>query len=436
MKIRNVQLREEGQFISLTADCKIRHIGTDRIYFKFEKKYRNFIAADASPFAAALFIPSMKMGQDLIIEGSISQKLQDGMQEIMGKMTSWNLGLKPISIIASEVKLDKAAAVGSDASFFSGGVDSFYTYLKRKDQAEKIDYLILANGFDISLDNPGLWKQTCKTVNEIVWNEDVEVIKVESNIRELIEPVMVWEYTHGGCLAALGLALRNNLKNIYIPSSLAIGQLMPYGSHPDLDPLWSTESLSFIHDGAEVKRVDKVKYIAQIPLALKHLRVCYINAKGKFNCGACDKCLRTMMSLRIADKLEEAETFPHSIDLELVKKMTVSEKQNAVMHEENLEELERLGIDPELQKSIRKVLKDFYFPKFSLKKATKKVRHFATETLNQIMLIDFFYNQSRLHKEKVYWQNKLRQAIRNISRRQKAKKKMRSEKNALLKKAL
>ncbi|MFA6896716.1 MAG: hypothetical protein WCQ96_00295 [Patescibacteria group bacterium] len=432
MKIKNVQLREEGQFVSLTADCKIRHIGTDRIYFKFEKKYRNFIATDASPFAAALFIPSMKMGQDLIIEGSISQKLQDGMQEIMKKMISWNLGLKPISIVASEVKPDETTT-GDDASFFSGGVDSFYTYLKRKDQTEKIDYLILANGFDISLNNPDLWRQTCKTVDEIVRNEDVEVIKVESNIRELIEPVMVWEYTHGGCLAALGLALRNNLKNVYIPSSLAIGQLMPYGSHPDLDPLWSTEGLSFIHDDAEVKRIDKVKYIAQIPLALKHLRVCYINAQGKFNCGVCDKCLRTMMSLRIAGKLEEAETFPHSIDLELIKKITVSEKQNAVMHEENLEELERLGIDPELQKAIRNVLKDFYFPRFSLKKAAKKMRHFIIEALNQIMLIDFFYNQSRLHKKKVRWQKKSQKTIQNISRYLKAE---RNKGNIFLKRML
>lgn len=418
MKISNVQQRDEGQFVLLTADCKIRHIGTDRVYFKFEKKYRDFIVADASPFAAALFIPAMKMGQDLIIEGSISQKLQEGMAEIMKTMLPWQLGLKPILIKASQVRPDEPAMEGKSASFFSGGVDSFFTYLKHKEQEEKIDYLILANGFDISLDNAALWKQTCKTIDNIAQSEGIEVIKVESNIRSLIEPALTWDFTHGGCLAALGLCLRNNLQKVYIPSSsLAIGQVLPYGSHPELDALWSTERLSFVHDGAETTRVDKVKFIAQNPLVLKNLRVCYVNAKDKFNCGVCDKCLSTMTELRIAGKLTEAETFPHSIDVELTKKMSVYGEQNAILHEENLKELEKLEIEEELQKELRRMLRDYHFPKFSFRKTVTKMRYHTIETINEIMLLDFFYNQDRLHKQKVLWQKKLQRGKKNLLKR-------------------
>lgn len=408
MKISNVQLKEKGRFVILSANCKIRHVGTDRVYFKFEKKYRDFVVTDASPFAAALLIPSMKMGQDLIIEGSISQELQSGMRKIMEKMCSWNLGLKPIAIRASEVTPDTLPMADKNASFFSGGVDSFYTYLKHKDRTDKIDYLILANGFDISLDNPGLWKQTCETMDDIASSEGVEIIKVESNIRSLIEPALIWDYTHGGCLAALGLSLRKGIKHVYIPASLATGQLLPWGTHPELDALWSTESVSFHHDGADARRVDKVKFIARNPLALKHLRVCYINAKDKFNCGVCDKCLRTMINLRIAGKLGEAETFPHNINMELVKTLAVCNEQNAILHEENLEELEKLGIEPELQAQLRKMLAAFRAPKFDTKKTAKKMRYYLMEGVNQIMLIDFFYNRSRLHKTKVLLQKRLR----------------------------
>ncbi|MFA7171711.1 MAG: hypothetical protein WC180_07010 [Candidatus Paceibacterota bacterium] len=416
MKIKNVRLKEEGQFVILTAECKIRHVGIDQVYFKFEKKYRDFIVADASPFAAALLIPSMKMGQDLVIEGSISRELQDGMKEIIEKTASWNLGLKPIAILASEVRPDTLSQTDKNASFFSGGVDSFYTYLKHKERSDKIDYLILANGFDISLDNPGLWDQTCETVDDIASSEGIEVIKVESNIRGLIEPVLIWDYTHGGCLAALGLSLRSGLKNVYIPSSLAIGQLLPWGTHPELDARWSTEKISFHHDGADTKRVDKVRFIAQNPLALKHLRVCYINAKDKFNCGVCDKCLRTMTNLCITGKLSEAETFPRNIDLELIKTLSVCNKQKAILHEENLEELKKLGIEKELQAHLRDMLKDFYAPKFDSRKTIKKACYYFMEGLNQIMLIDFFYNQSRLHKMKMFLQKKLQKISEYYSR--------------------
>ncbi len=400
MKITNVRLEEEGDCFSLAADCKVRHVGYDRIYFKFEKRYRDFVVADASPFAAALLLPSMKLGQDLEIDGSISRKLYAGMREIMKTVSAWELGLEGISIHAKEIKPDKAGDPGKNASFFSGGVDSFYTYLKHKEGDSKIDFLVLADGFDIRLDNPELWKETCKTVDAIAASEGVEVIKVESNIRNLIEPSLIWDYTHGGCLAALGLSLRGGLGNIYIPSSLAIGQLLPWGSHPELDPRWNTECASFFHDGADTRRVDKVRYIARNPLALRYLRVCYINRRGQFNCGTCDKCIRTMTNLAIAGKLQESETFPHEIKPGTIAGLTVSGEQNAILHRENLEELEKMGIEEGLQKELKKILYEYEHPRFEAKRALGKMRYHLMEAVNQIRQLDFLYNQDRLQKMK------------------------------------
>lgn len=400
MKIKNVRLEEEGDYISLAADCKVRHIGYDRIYFRFEKKYRDFVVADASPFAAALLFPSMKLGQDLEIDGSISRKLYSGMKEIVKMVSVWNIGLKEISIHAKEMRADGEDRTEKRASFFSGGVDSFYTYLKHKEGDSKIAYLILANGFDIELDNTKLWKDTCETVDAIAANEGVEVIKVESNIRSLIEPSLIWDYTHGGCLAGVGLALRAGLGDIYIPSSLAIGQLLPWGSHPEVDPNWSTERVSFFHDGADMRRVDKVRYISQNPLALKFLRVCYINEADKFNCGKCDKCIRTMTNLLVAGKLQEAMTFPDKMKPGMIAGLTVSGEQNAILHRENLEELRKLGIEEGYQEEIGKILREYEHPRSDPRKTLKKMHYYLMESVNQIRQLDFFYNQDRLQKTK------------------------------------
>ena len=55
--------------------------------------------------------------------------------------------------------------------------------------------------------------------------------------------------------------------------------------------------LGRIHDGAEARRCDKLRRLAESAPALKGLRVCWQDAG--FNCGRCEKCLRTMIALHL-----------------------------------------------------------------------------------------------------------------------------------------
>ena len=96
----------------------------------------DYIHHDASPFAAALLLPSMKQGEDLVIEGSISAQLYRGMHAIMQEVLKWDIGLQPIKIEADALVADPPRPQRS-ASFFSGGVDSFYTYLKHTDRPDR-----------------------------------------------------------------------------------------------------------------------------------------------------------------------------------------------------------------------------------------------------------------------------------------------------------
>ncbi len=394
MKIGAVQLQESGDSVVLSAECILRHFGPDTIYFKFDKKYRDFIVADASPFAAALLVPAMKLGQDLIIEGTVSEKFYYGLQQIVRTMVSWNIGLQPISITADRLTKDTYTPT-KVATFFSGGVDSFYTYLKnKKDGEEKIRYFILADGYDISLRNKELWDITCEAVADTVQNENIEIIKTESNVRNLIEPIFEWTYTFGGCLAALGLALRKELKDVLIASAYSYDQMIPDGAHPDIDHFRGTETLSFHHDGAEVTRLQKTLFISHHPAVLKHLRVCYRNKKGKFNCGRCDKCLRTMISLHIAGVLEQSMTFPHAIDIGLVKKLKIGE-HGAIFQRENLLELERLHMDLPLQNALRGSLN-----------APPASQSYVYGWAVKLWFLDYFYNRGRAYKVADFFRRK------------------------------
>ena len=385
MIIKNIRLTEENETLKLSADCKIRKIGFDTIYFTFDKKFASFLYPDASPFAAALFIPCMKEGEDLIIHGSISEKLYSGMQKIMDIMITWNTGLKKIRIIPDAISEDENEP-HAIASFFSGGVDSFHTYLKNKHSSdEKITHFILVNGYDIDLRNKKLWEATLQDVMKTADHEGILVIAVESNIKRLNEPIIQWTQNFGGCLAAIGLALRKEIKTVYIASSFTKDRQIPSGSHLATDFLWSTETIQFIHDGAECTRFEKIQNeIATSDVALNHLRVCYKNYKAKFNCGKCDKCLRTMIALKICGSLEKASTFPHQISMDLIHALSIEDEVTASFHTENLEQLQKLKIEEELQQVLIEKLRH------------KMHNHSAPETLARIIYIDHMYNRGRI----------------------------------------
>ncbi|HEY2080519.1 MAG TPA: hypothetical protein VGH53_29680 [Streptosporangiaceae bacterium] len=357
MIIKDIQTHRTGATTALSAKCKIRNFGWDRVYFSADNVGQDdYVPGDASPFAAALLLPSMKEGKDLIIEGSIPAQLYRGMHAIMREVLQWGIGLQPIKIETESFIVDPPRPQRS-ASFFSGGVDSFYTYLKHKTDpltANRIDCFILINGFDIARRNLRLWDRTLENIKSVAAADNLDLIVVGSNVQELVEPILLWDYSHGGCLAAAGLFVRGAFHQIYIPSTHSLSEQIPWGSNLALDAHWSTESTTFNHDGTEATRLEKViSQIALSPLALKHLRVCFANEEGAYNCGRCDKCLRTMTNLSVAGALGKSATFPHHLDPDLVAAVpTIPGERGGIFHTENLRALQERNIAPELQQAI------------------------------------------------------------------------------------
>ncbi len=405
MVIKDVTVTRGKDSITLSAICKLRKIGWDKIYITLEgKNHHEYIFEDASPFAAALLLPSMKQGEDLIIQGSISEQLYKGMHEAMKLVLTWDIGLKPIKIKADKLVKDKQTKNIHTASAFSGGVDSFYTFLKHKKdkkKSDRVDTFILVKGFDVDLRNTDLWKVTLKNVQAIAKKEGIELLTIETNSRVIMNPIMPrGDFSHGGCLAAIGLALRGGLNRMYIPSSFSVAEQVPWGSHMDLDPLWSTEKLAFFHDGTEVTRLYKIiNEVSKSPIALEHLRVCYMNVKGKYNCGLCDKCIRTMTGFYIAGTLEQVKTFPNKINLERASEgmhVTGDNRGKFIIwgEQQNLAVLKEKGIGPDLQKAIEARLEKTANARVGV---SGRIKFTYADFYQKIVYLDFTYANSTLY---------------------------------------
>jgi len=282
------------------------------------------VSNTADALLAAGLIPAMKVEGDLRIEGSVSPKLLRATDTIQDIIKSWFPAYNSISVYAegsNRVESNDQRKVGS---FFSGGMDAFYTLLKHRDE---ITTIIFIHGFDIPLDNNTLRERASKSVKEVAAEFGKVLIEVETNLPECLAKVSSWftpagGFAHGAVMASIALLLSPQLKKVFIPSSNPYHSLDPWGSHILLDPLWSTEDVSIVHDGCEAARVKKASLIAQSDIALNNLRVCF-NPEELLNCGQCEKCLRTMIALHIANVLPRSRSFPKEIDTERVSNLSV-----------------------------------------------------------------------------------------------------------------
>ena len=150
-------------------------------------------------------------------------------------------------------------------------------------------------GFDQSETGPQ-WQQLVDRLQGFADQHGKRLIAVETNIRQEIEArKLSWGACHGNVLAAIGISLQAH--NFIIPSSYTYSDLFPWGSHPLLDPLWSTESTRITHDGVGYTRTQKTEQLLQHPALLDGLQVCWKYFEK--NCGHCSKCVRTSLALHM-----------------------------------------------------------------------------------------------------------------------------------------
>ena len=128
-------------------------------------------------------------------------------------------------------------------------------------------------------DDIALWRADEDGDDEIDINELVYIERTSGHNK-----LVVWEYFSDSCaMLAPILALSNYIDRIFIASSFSgsHGKRMSWGSHPELDPLVRCSQTETIHEGFDMNRVEKVKYLYSEPELLKHSRVCLFQAQQR-----------------------------------------------------------------------------------------------------------------------------------------------------------
>lgn len=247
----------------------------------------------ADPFLATALIPAMFAGATLDLRHlpPVSATLMANLDQIQDIWTCWNPELKRVAVLAN-VAPDLPRSTSGTATFFSGGVDAVHAVLTGAGPGER---LVFINGFDFIM-TARQWSQACARVARLAEKLGGEFVPLETNWHDFNRRHRLARSTsHGGCLAALAHLMAP--PRMTVASSFSWSWLLPWGTHPLLDPLWSNGATEIRHFGCDAFRSEKVALIAQRPELLEELWVCHEDPLE--NCGRCIKCCRTMAVLKL-----------------------------------------------------------------------------------------------------------------------------------------
>lgn len=336
------------------------------LWYRYPAELRPWLQADnGDPFLAALLTGAMLRGEDLAIEAPVSPRLLAALPDLQAITGAFEPRSRQITVHAAarSHSLPTAGSPGNGL-FFSLGVDSFYSLLKnRRDHPaddRSLTHLLTLHG----IDQPGRpWQeefppQILANAQRVAAETGTRLLPIVSNVRRAIAVLGSWPPQHGGALLAAALGLGGSLRRMHIAASTTYDRLYPWGSHPLLDPLWSTETMTVIHDGCELNTIDKTRVITELrpELVMSTLRPC-AGYGPAYNCGACEKCLRTMLDLVAAGRLTQCATLPHTFDL---RQLRIALRPGGPVHmadyTRRLRALEMLGAEPDVQQVLREHL--------------------------------------------------------------------------------
>jgi hypothetical protein len=285
----------------------------------------------ADPFLVAGLLPAMRAGVPLVIEDAapVCPVLLENVLEIQKIFRLWGPSFgQSFAIVPIHAAVAPAPPGREVGVLFSGGVDGTHTFLEAPERPEAAAFV---RGVDFQLDNPVYDESFARNADWLA-GRGVPLIPVSSNLRWVARAYgLGWRTFFGAGLSAFGHVLGFRLT--WIAGGHSWKDLFIEGSHPCSDHLWSSATRLIRHHGREAMRWEKIARIAREPGALEILRVCWQD-KG-FNCGTCEKCIRTMVVLRLLGL--RSSNFPVLTDLSLVAEFMPADEGEAAFIQESID---------------------------------------------------------------------------------------------------
>jgi hypothetical protein len=253
-------------------------------------------------FVLGILLHAMRGGTSLSVHGAMSRSALCNYEVLQSCWALWRpqryrrIDIRPERIVDLERLRPGRPAI----SAFSGGVDSTFTLLRHKKRLQgvgsyNLDAALMIHGFDVSLGNTDHFEKLVQGRKPFLDEFGVDLRIIRTNIKEL--NLQNWEDAHGPMLASCLHQLSGEFEFGLIASGDPYHELLlPWGSSPVTDHLYSGDGLTVVHDGAGYPKVEKIALISQFPTAMQGLHVCFEGTEQYRNCGRCGKCINARLA--------------------------------------------------------------------------------------------------------------------------------------------
>lgn len=332
------------------------------------------VTSPAAFFPIAAVAAHVHGEERLAVDGAVDPALVAGVLDAAAMFDSWDGRQRPPLTVEVEESTVSTAATGTSALLVTGGVDSTATLIENHARfgpghPHRITYGLVVYGLDDSTAGDPLAPDDF--LAELADAFGIELGAVRTNVRELDPSVPFWwNHAQSATWSSVAHALWKNGSDVWIGSDDRFddyggGQMR--GSHPLLNPCFSSASVRMRHGATTLTRRERLSLIANSSAALQRLQVCNRPRATwrPLNCGSCEKCLRTMLCLAGLGVLDQATSFPaEELDPEAVRSirlgMASEGRRVRAVHSSNYRELlpllESAG-RADLARAVRHMLK-------------------------------------------------------------------------------
>jgi hypothetical protein len=378
MKIEEIHFEDGGDLKTVRAavvweDCDRP---AQEIYFGVPLEFGEYLSCNAHAFILGSFLPAAYAGERRIaMNQAICPCLKEGLITALGQFREWDDPPARMPRIEAEgpsipVLPDKGRGAGC---LLSGGIDSLAMLRVNRlmypaSHPNYIEHCIVVYGFDMGTGETRTshieaFTRTVDSLSEVTQDAKAKLIPVYTNVKSLNDDLDFWMFQfHGAVLAAVAHALAPIVRSACIAGTFDTKHLTPGGSHPLIDPNYTSADLRIEHVGLRYSRFAKTQMVAEWEAGLNNIRVCTqifsaLKASSHaMNCGKCEKCIRTMTALAAIGKLSDCRAFPaNDVSKELLGGVVIQRPYQRACYEELIEPLQAQGRD-DLAQAIRKLL--------------------------------------------------------------------------------
>jgi hypothetical protein len=260
----------------------------------------------------------------VLVHGSLCPRLRDGLRTALRTLRSWYSPEREEPAIEATGGFRILPQVAPQAALFlSGGSDSLCAlrtnrenYPSNHPSSFRVAIFLPTFGMQLeAFSSPrvvNLLSRQKRAIGEIARRTGLRVISASLLAGELGEDSSFSSTcSHSSHLAAAGHLFSPLLSSVSMAAGYDVTDLTPWGSHPLLDPNYSSSSLEVRHEEFGFTREERVAAVARWNEILPLLLVCSEGPvePGVTNCGRCEKCVRTMIALLLVDRLAKDGPF-------------------------------------------------------------------------------------------------------------------------------